>query len=311
MIVVHKGCIVFEEYPGMQPSDYHVWMSIAKTITSLVVRLLAEDGKIDIEQPIDAYMPTLRDTEWAGTRVIDVLDMASGMDIVETQENREDPHSVITRYNLAATGEANAGGEKESQFEVIRSANRMGMPGKVLDYSSLNTTLLALLAEAVENKRWNDIFQERVWSKMSVEGDMQVAIAPDSTPQTHGLVSTRLRDLARYGLLYTPSWSIAARKRIVSEAYVREIQTGGRKEIFLRGELGNRLVSSAFPASPPSTNHWQWDAIWDDGDFFKGGVYGQGLYISPAKDLVIGWYSTAMTSDLTQYARQIAVNTPA
>ena len=239
-----------------------------------VVRLLAEEGKIDIEKPIDSYMPALRDTEWNGTRVIDVLDMASGMDIIETQVNRENPRSVITRYNLAVTGEPNAEGKRESQFEVIRSAKRISSAGKAFDYSSLNTTMLALLAEVVENKRWHDIFQERVWSKMTVEGDMQVAIAPDSTPQPHGFIASRLPDMARYGLLYTASWKKAARKRIVSEDYIRQIQTGGRKEIFLKGELGNRLTSGFFPASPPSSNHWQWDAVWADGDFYKGGVYG-------------------------------------
>jgi CubicO group peptidase (beta-lactamase class C family) len=71
------------------------------------------------------------------------------------------------------------------------------------------------------------------------------------------------------------------------------------------------LTTSFFPASPPSTNHWQWDAVWSDGDFYKGGVFGQGLYVSPAKDLVIVWFSTAVSNDLTQYARQIAIKTPA
>ena len=50
--------------------------------------------------------------------------------------------------------------------------------------------------------------------------------------------------------------------------------------------------------------------MWDDGDFFKGGVFGQGLYVSPARDLVAVWYSTARLSDLTQYARQIALDPP-
>jgi len=311
MAVTHRGRIVFEDYPGMRPSDFHVWMSVAKTTASLVVRLLAEEGKVDVEKPIDSYMPALRNTEWAGTRVIDVLDMASGMDIIENQAGREDPRSVITRFNLAGSGEPNADGKKESLFELIRSAKRSGPPGNAFDYSSVNTTLLALLAEAVENKQWSDIYQERVWSKMAVEGDMQVAVAPDNTPLVHGLIASRLRDLARYGMLYTPSWNKAARERIVSQTYVREIQTGGRKGIFLKGELGNRLTTAFFPVSPPSANHWQWDAVWPDGDFYKGGVYGQGLYVSPAKDLVIVWFSTAMSNDLTQYARQIAINTPA
>jgi CubicO group peptidase (beta-lactamase class C family) len=308
MVVVHQGRIVYEQYPGMRPSDLHVWMSVAKTTASLVVRLLAEEGKIDVENPVETYMPALRDTEWAGTRVIDILDMASGMDIVETQSGRENPRSVITRYNLAASGEQNADGRKEDLFEVVRSAKRIAPAGKAFDYSSINTTLLALLAEAVENKRWSDIYQDRVWSKMTVEGDMQVAVAPDNTPLAHGLIASRLRDMARYGMLYTPSWDKAARERIVSQAYVQEIQTGGRQEIFLKGELGNRLTTASFPASPPSANHWQWDAIWPDGDFYKGGVYGQGLYISPDKDIVIAWFSTVMSSDMTQYARQIAID---
>jgi CubicO group peptidase (beta-lactamase class C family) len=200
-VVLHHGRIIFEDYPGMRPSDNHVWMSIAKTTASLVVRQLAEEGKIDVEKPIDSYMPAFRDTEWRGTRVIDVLEMASGMDIIETQANRENPRSIIARYNHATAGEPNADGKVESQLEVVRSARRLGPAGRAFDYSSLNTTVLALLAEAVEGRRWADIFQDRVWRKMGAEGDMQVALAPDGTPQAHDPLSTRLRDVARYGLL--------------------------------------------------------------------------------------------------------------
>jgi len=232
MIVMQSGKIVFEDYPGMRPADNHVWMSVAKTTASLVVRKLAEEGKIDVEKPIDSYVPAFRDTEWRGIRVIDVLDMASGMDIVENQANRENPRSIISRYNHATAGEPNADGKIESQLEVIRSARRLGPPGLSFDYSSLNTTVLALLAEAVEDRRWPDIFQDRVWARMGVEGDMRVALAPDGTPQAHGLLSTRLRDLARYGLLHTPSWAKASRDRIVTDAYVRQIQSGGRKQVF-------------------------------------------------------------------------------
>jgi CubicO group peptidase (beta-lactamase class C family) len=307
LIVLHQGRIVHESYPGMRPTDKHVWMSVSKTATSLVVRKLVEEGKIDVKRPIDEYIAALKGTAWAGTPVIDVLDMASGMDVIETQANRINPRSIISRYNLAASGEANADGKVESQFDVIRSASRLGPPGQSFDYSSLNTTVLAKLAEAVEQKRWAQIFEERVWGQMTVEGDMQLGIAPDNTPQSHGFLATRLRDMGRYGLLYTPSWHRAAREKLVSDDYVRAIQTGGRKAIFLKGELGNRLTTANFSASPPSANSWQWDAVWDDGDFYKGGVYGQGLYVSPGRDLVVAWFSTVMSTDLTQYARQIAI----
>ncbi len=306
MVVVHRGRIVLEQYPGMRETDSHVWMSTAKTTTSLVVRLLAERGRIDVKQPIDTYMPTLKGTNWQGTSVQDVLDMASGMDVVETQTNRENPRSFITRYNLAASGDANADGVKESQFEVIRTAPRMRSAGQSFDYSSVNTTMLALLAETVENKRWNDIFHDLVWSRMTAEGDALVALAPDTTPQAHGLVASRLRDLARYGMLYTPSWNKAARERIVSGDFVRTIQTSGRKAIFNGGEIGEAMKTVYFPSDPPNANTWQWDGVWDDGDFYKGGVYGQGLYVSPRNDLVVVWFSTGMKSDLPDFSRQIA-----
>ena len=41
---------------------------------------------------------------------------------------------------------------------------------------------------------------------------------------------------------------------------------------------------------------------------YKAGVFGQGLYVSPAQDLVIAYFSTAPKGDLPQYARLIATD---
>jgi CubicO group peptidase (beta-lactamase class C family) len=307
MIVVRRGRIVFEEYPGMREFDYKTWMSNTKTAASLIIALLEEEGKIDVNQPIESYVHELCDTEWAGTRVLDILDMASGMDVLETQEYRLNPRSIIARFNFAANGAPNADGKVETQLDVIRSAKRVKPAGQAFDYSSVNTLMLVFLAEAVENRRWYEIFRERVWSKMTVEGDALMGLSPDGVSQAEGMMISRLRDMARYGMLYTPSWHLAAREKIVSDEYIRKIQTGGRKSIFLEGEFGRRLVEKYFPMSPPVANHWQWDAVWADGDMYKSGTFGQGIYASPGKDLVIGFMSTVLFTDLTQYARATAM----
>jgi hypothetical protein len=52
----------------------------------------------------------------------------------------------------------------------------------------------------------------------------------------------------------------------------------------------------------------QWDAIWPDGDMLKGGAFGQGLYASFGKDLVVPYFSTAPSTVLHQNARQIATD---
>jgi CubicO group peptidase (beta-lactamase class C family) len=39
-------------------------------------------------------------------------------------------------------------------------------------------------------------------------------------------------------------------------------------------------------------NRYQWDAVFEDGDLYKSGFGGQGLYVSPARDMVVVWFGT-------------------
>ncbi|ADV89283.1 beta-lactamase [Vibrio vulnificus] len=49
------------------------------------------------------------------------------------------------------------------------------------------------------------------------------------------------------------------------------------------------------------------DTIFEDGDLYKGGVGGQGIYISPDKDLVVTFFSTSTGKNQEEtYAREIA-----
>ena len=305
MIVVHQCDIVLEQYPGMREYDYHLWASNAKTTNSLLVAMLEADGKVDVQQPLASYVPALSGTAWDGIPVIDVLDMASGLDVEENEETRNDPNAVGRRLFLAESGEPGSDGATETMLDVLRSAPKQRESGQVFQYSSANTQALVLLIEAVEAQRWADVFRDRVWSRMTVEGDATMGVTPEGTAVGHGLLSSRLRDMARYGMLYTPSWDKAARERLVSEEMLQKIQQGGRPEIYLEGSFGKRMAGS-FAGDVPVANSYQWDAVFADGDFFKSGIRGQGLYVSPGKDLVIGWFSTVMATDLTHYARTIA-----
>jgi len=170
-VVVHKGRIVYEDYPGMKPNDYHIWMSTTKTVASLMLRLLAEDGKVDVKQPLTTYLPWLRGSEWQDVKVIDALDMATGMAAIENDATRADPDSAYTRMNLAGSGVPHKG-KVESMKDVLASTRRIGPPGVAFEYGSPITLLLPLIVEEVTGRRWVDLFEERVWGKMSVEGDM-------------------------------------------------------------------------------------------------------------------------------------------
>ena len=44
-------------------------------------------------------------------------------------------------------------------------------------------------------------------------------------------------------------------------------------------------------------NRYQWDAVMSDGDMSKAGVGGQGVDISPKKDMVVAWFCTGDGND--------------
>ncbi|CEM15845.1 unnamed protein product [Vitrella brassicaformis CCMP3155] len=277
-LVIHRGAILFEAYPGMRPEDLHLWMSSTKTVPSLIVGQLVDEGKVDQQEPLSAYIPYLADkanaSALADIKVIDALDMRLGLDVEETQATQRDPSSGIRRVFAAEFGEPNPEGQVLPLRDVLLLLEKLHAPGEVVGYTSAATQLLVDLAEAVENRTWAALVQERIWGKMGAEGDAVVALTPDGlTALGHGLFASRLRDFGRYGMIYTPS---ASDKSVVSAAYLDRIQTGGR------------------------------DAVFADGDIFKGGIFGQGLYVSPGRDLVVVWFATTFELGATLFAREVA-----
>ena len=306
-IVVHRGRIVYEKYPGMHEEDNHLWASNAKTMVSLLIDLLIEDGTLDQNQTYGHYMPEFRDTVWQDIRLIDILDMTPGLDTEEDARTRSDPNSIAIRLFLSEFGEPNVTtGKVETTVEILKSARKIREPGTSFDYGSPVTQALVLLTEEVTQKKWADLFQERVWSKMGVEGDLQIHLASDGTAAGHGIVSSRLRDMARFGMLYTPSWNQITDERIVTPDIIQRIREGVRgHEFFIRGYDGpvftDRLNARILG------NSRQWDAVFEDGDFFKGGMMGQGLYVSPRRDLVIAFFSSVRDSGpIYRYLRPLA-----
>jgi hypothetical protein len=37
-------------------------------------------------------------------------------------------------------------------------------------------------------------------------------------------------------------------------------------------------------------NSYRWNIVFEDGNFYKEGIGGQGLYISPSRDMVLAWF---------------------
>lgn len=308
-IVLHQGHVAYEAYPRMRPSDKHLWWSVSKTLASLLIANLQDRGAVDVRQPIDAYLPEVRGSGWDGVAVQDILDMASGIDCLESDDPDAytDPHAPFYTFEGTLGMLPPPQRAWASTYHYLASLPRLQPPGQVYQYTSVDTAVLGWLAERLAGTTYADLAQREIWRHLGAEADAAIVVSPTGIAASHGGVSSTLRDLARYGMLYTPSWSAVSATQVVSARYLQAIQTGGRPELLARAT--SEKDWSELQGERPRHSTDQWDVVMEDGDFFKAGYCGQGLWISPARDLVVAYFGHAEAADAAMtYARAIAVS---
>lgn len=291
MMMAHKGKVVFESYPGMNPTDTHVWMSAAKTTASLTATMLWEDGKLDFDQPITTYIPELKNTVWDTITVKNVMNMSAGLNIEETFESLTTPGSWIANF-MTSVFEEGKGNWRDLMKEATPLENEK--PGDQFRYSSSLTMLIVLMVENISQMPWQDFWNERVWSKIGAKNPFIVGLAPDATPVPAGLNITTPEDMLRYAMLYTPNWNKVAKEQIISDEQLKCIQTLGNHAAYHRSteeEYGTQWFGET-----PDLNSAQWDHVFADGGMFKHGNMGQGIYVDPAREFC-GVYFGLATND--------------
>ncbi len=291
MMMAHKGKVVFETYPGMNPNDIHIWMSAAKPTVGLLIMLLAEDGKIDLEKPIANYVPRLKGTAWEKVSVKNAMNMSSGLDIEETIENLLNPETWIAKWFTAAFEEG-----KGDWIAMAQDAKPLPneSAGDRFRYSGANTMMLVLATEHVTGMRWQEYFNERVWSKIGAQGQFICGLA-EGIPLGAGLHNCTPEDFLRFALIHTPSWNVVASEQIVSDKVLKAIQDLGNHKAY-KGSTEEQYGPDWF-GEVPEKNTAQWDHYFPDGGMFKHGNMGQGIYVDPKRDFCGIYFGLAPNPD--------------
>lgn len=310
MIVIHHGTIVYDDYKTMRPFDKHNWFSTGKVISSTLIALLEDQGKIDVKKPVSNYLMSLKGTVWDTVPVIDVLNMATGLNSTEHEEPNDDARINPKRgwfqwATAMGVFPTQNNVKKESPIDVLKRMKRVKNGNTAFEYNSINTWVLELIVEQITDKPLNEVFGAYVWRKIGAQADGFIGITPEGYSMAWGFTSSTLQDLARFGMIFTPSWNKIAKEQIISQATLHKIQHSGNQSIFANGSVGRDMNYTL--NEKDLSNSYQWDIVFPDGDLFKGGVGGQGLYVSPTRDLVIAWFSTGENNEHVM-ARAIAVS---
>lgn len=306
MLVIHKGKIVFEVYPRMHPDQKHLYMSVSKPFAGTLVAILEERGLIDVNASIETYIPELKNSAWEGIRIINILDMASGIcwEFEEGMETYNNLNSCYMQFEGSVGWSPSTETTPSNSYEAVLKMERYKEQGLSNDYSGINTFVLSWLIEKVTGQRYTDVLEAEIWQPMGAESDGLMLTPKRNISAIYGGISSTLRDLGRFGLLFTPSGP----QGVISEVHLEKIQKGGRPEL-LKASVSipfNILLDSEKPVFCT----YQWDFTMADGDFYKSGFHGQGLYVSPEKDLVIAYFGTSNKDgtghNLKNISRQLA-----
>ena len=296
VVVLHQGRIVFEHYARMKEYEKPIWWSVSKVFASSLIALLEDRGRVDVSKPVVTYLPELAGTDYADITVRNVLDMASGVDCSDgTYERGSCYYEYEASMNDAVRSQHTA--DTPYEFLMHLHVGRWAPQGQGFDYSGVNTFVLSWIVERVMGMPFQDAVSKEYWTKLGAEGDASFLAARNGVALTSGGFMANPRDMARFGLLFTPSWRVVTDMQVVSDRYIQTILTKGRPEL---------LRHARFPEDPKDLediryNVYQWDRVFKNNDIYKGGWAGQGLLVNPDRDVVavyVGYAKDAAFSEV-------------
>lgn len=265
-------------------------MSVSKVVASLIIGILAGRGDLDYDEPIRTYLPDLGQ-QWEPCRLIDVLDMASGVACPEAG----DPGSYLDPDHPFFQFEASLGWRPamrvDSPFDLVLSYARAGEPGAEFAYTSVNTSLLAWVVETVTDVSYIDAVQQILWERVALTSDAAWAVSHSGTAVAHGGLIMSTEDLARLGTMFTRAGRRLGHGLTAPTSYTDMLQRP------------RELRTPWTPVGAWPAGQWNW--VTQDGDMFKSGFGGQGLFISPSRDIVIAFTGTPGTDGTTNHLGQL------
>jgi len=165
----------------------------------------------------------------------------------------------------------------------FRTIKRERPAGQKWAYTSSNTAVIGEVVSRVTGKSLADAISDLIWSKMGAEHDATLAENERGYPASHAGMAATLRDIARFGILFTKN-PPAGPPRVISDAVIKRIFAG----------YGNQRTPDEHGILPLT---YEWDMLSNKGELAKGGWAGQLVYINRDKDVVVSWSGTNQVAD--------------
>ena len=193
LLIARDDTILVERYQYAR-NDRHRFtsFSMAKTVTAMLIGIAIAEGRIrSVDDPAEAYVPALADTEYGRTSI-----RASAADVLGRPLHREYSGRDDVSRLWADTVPS---GRAARRGDAVQQAAPPG--GTTFAYASAETQVLGLVLRGAVGRPVADYLQEKIWEPMGAEADATWLIDRSGQEATYCCFNAVLRDYARLGLL--------------------------------------------------------------------------------------------------------------
>ena len=163
-IIIRNGKITYEQYwNGKTQSTVLPSYSVAKTMTSLLIGQLIDEGKIKESDTFISILPKFKaNSSFDKVTIRDLLDMNSGIGVSDNYPTGPSGWGVAIAQMYATT---------DMNWFLMHNRKMKEEPGTFPEYRSVNTQMLGMIIQKVTGRSLAEEFTDRVWQKVGADYD--------------------------------------------------------------------------------------------------------------------------------------------
>jgi CubicO group peptidase (beta-lactamase class C family) len=262
LMVLHNGQVRMERY-GLDFDNEGRWtsFSVAKSLTSTLVGMAVRDGHIkSMDDKVSDYIAEMKGSAYDDVSIRQLLTMTSG---VAWNENYDDPKSDVAQFNNHKPKDG-----EDAVVSYLRQLPRAVPAGTRWLYSTGETNLVGVLVARATKKTLSDYLSEKIWRPAGMAQQATWILSKTGQEISGCCLQAATQDFARFG-----------------QFILNGAQINGQPTL-PEGWLSEATTSRTGIGQPGRGYGYQW-WTYDNGSFAARGIFGQGIFIDPARKLVI------------------------
>jgi CubicO group peptidase (beta-lactamase class C family) len=262
LLVLHKGQVRLERYGlGFDAAGRWTSFSVAKSLTSTLVGAAVRDGHIrSMDDKVSDYIQEMKGSAYDDVSIRQLLTMTSG---IRWNEDYGDPNSDVARFN---NHQPEPG--VDALVSYLRKLPRAAPAGTRWLYSTGETNLVGILVSRATQKPLSTYLSEKIWVPAGMEQQATWILSKTGQEISGCCIQAATRDFARFGQFILGGAQVNG-QRILPDDWLPQATTA---------RTGINMPGRGYG--------YQW-WTYDDGTFAARGIFGQGIFIDPKRQLVI------------------------